>query len=155
MTLRQRGINVDRILKARQEEARLAEETRLKENARQRQAEAEAAEQRYKAEQEKARQLEYSRALEEKRLREEGGRLSLDDGAPMPGAFSDSPPRKSTKESGGFFKGLTKRLGFDSQDQKQQDHLKSLLGDSKGDNDTQMVPHAPQPGVKEPIRQPP
>src|SRR5690606_38317776 len=52
-------------------------------------------------------------------------------------------------------KGLTKRLGFDSQDQKQQDHLKSLLGGSKDDNDTQMVPHAPQPGVKEPIRQPP
>ncbi|RPA73228.1 hypothetical protein BJ508DRAFT_419112 [Ascobolus immersus RN42] len=159
MTLRQRGINVDRILKARKEEARLAEEARLKENAKQRQADAEAAEQRYKAEQEKARQLEYSRQLEEKRLKEQGprdgGRPSIEGGAPMPGAFQDSPPRKTTKESGGFFKGLTKRFGLENQDQKQQDQLRNLLGDSKGSGNTQMVPHAPTPGVKEPIRQPP
>lgn len=158
MTLRKRGINVDRILKAREQEARLAEELRLKENAKQRELDAEAAEKRHKLEQERIRQLEYSKALEEKRMASENARRqSLEANGHMPGSFEDSPPRKKdTNASGGFFKGLTKRLGLD-QDTKANEQLKSLLGEkdkSGSSGSEQSSPQTPTPGTPEPIRKP-
>jgi hypothetical protein len=111
--LKRRGYNVDRILRARAADARIAEEERR------RQLEAE--QKQLREQEELWRQQQQVVAPVAREERHQNGDVA------MPGAFgSDSPENsplvqktKKTK-AGGLFSNLTRRLGIDGQDAQQQ-----------------------------------
>jgi hypothetical protein len=120
--LRSRGYNVERILRAKAAEARIAEEERKK------QMEVEQAQLREQEEQWK----QQSQALVPAAAREDHQKSTQ---VAMPGAFgSDSPensPQPTRSGRRGLFSGLTRRLGLDSSGEAQQ-QLQSFLGGGSG-----------------------
>lgn len=86
MTLKSRGYNVDRILRAKAAEARLAEEQRVKQFETEKRA-LEEQEIRYQQSQLQLQQAPISRPTEQKRIEEEK--------RSMPGAFAESPQSKT------------------------------------------------------------
>jgi hypothetical protein len=115
--LRSRGYNVERILRAKAAEQRIAEEERKK------QLEAEQQQIRAQEEQWKQQNQLVTAAAREEREYENH----------MPGAFSDSPesspmPVSKSNKSRGLFSGLTKRLGLNSSSDDIQEQLSNFLG---------------------------
>ncbi|KAF8472133.1 hypothetical protein BDZ91DRAFT_491432 [Kalaharituber pfeilii] len=143
VTLKARGYNVDRILRARAAEARLAEQARRQREDERAQALAEEA----KKEEERQRKLE----AEAKKARESGPQ--------MPGGFVSSPPRGQdvarppvvAPPISNFFKSFTRHLGFESDNkQKQIEGIQNMLGagmsaQAGGSSSTAMTP-IPTPG---------
>lgn len=86
MTLKSRGYNVDRILRAKAAEARLAEEQRVKQFEVEKRA-LEEQEMRYQQSQQKLQQAPISRPTERGRIEDEK--------RSMPGAFTESPQSKA------------------------------------------------------------
>lgn len=136
LELRARGYNVDRILRAKQEEARVAEEERR------RALEAEA--QRIKErEAEWTRQNKTAKEAESKRPKTPGQTSPGLPGA-MPGAFgADSPEEKApvrmpkdSRRSKGFFSNISRRFGIDKDEEleeqisKANEQMNNLLGGS-------------------------
>lgn len=146
LNLRARGYNVDRILRAKQEEARVAEEERRKA--------LEAEEQRIKErEAERVRQNKVAkdapRDLEESRP-ETPSKSSPGLPGKMPGAFGDSPeapPAPSTqtgRRSKGFFSNISRRFGIDQQEEASDAMDKLLTGEpERGVQPTQSGPPKP------------
>ncbi|KAK0739749.1 hypothetical protein B0T21DRAFT_410080 [Apiosordaria backusii] len=129
LQLRDRGYNVDRILRAKAAEARIAEEERRKA---------------LEAEQikikEREQEWEKSRAAEA--ARQEVKTPTRDR---MPGAFQDSPeddhalapPPQQQRPRRGFFSDLTRRLGLDAgDDSEQQKQLDNFLPPSQPEQNT-------------------
>ena len=125
LDLKARGYNVDRILRAKQAEARMAEEERKKAL----EAEQMAIQER---EQEWARQ---GQAVEV------GGRQEAHAPEPkMPGAFSDDPPEEAgpstpqhpSKKGKGFFANISKRFGLDHKPEAQEQLENFLPGNETG-----------------------
>lgn len=144
LDLRARGYNVDRILRAKQEEARIAEEERRRA--------LEAEEQRIKErEAEWARQTKTASEVEKRRP---GTPPKLP--GTMPGAFDDSPeptptqalppPNQGNRRSRGFLSNFTRRLGLD-RDQEQEEQLDKLLTNPEPESkpDTQPTPQSGPP----------
>ena len=138
VTLKARGYNVDRILKARAAEARLAEQARRQrdeERANALEAEAKAESARSKLETDRIR----SSVGDHKKPKEI-------EGPAMPGGFNTSPPRHSKSSSGGgssssvlqnapapvstFFNKMKGHLGFDNH--KPHESLQNMLGQGQG-----------------------
>jgi Protein of unknown function (DUF3684) len=123
LQLRSRGYNVERILRAKAAEARIAEEERRKQ--------LEAEQQQIKDQEQQWRQQ--SQVVPAAAARQE---RSMSEETPMPGAFgADSPenspaPKSSPKiKSRGLFSGLTKRLGINSSSiDEAQEQLQNFLG---------------------------
>jgi len=120
--LRSRGYNVERILRAKAAEQRIAEEERKKQMEAEQQQIREQ-EERWRQEQS---QMVPAAARDDRRQSSENK---------MPGAFgSDSPenspmPVQKTKSRGGLFSGLTKRLGINnSAGDEIQEQLQNFLG---------------------------
>ncbi|KAA8563640.1 hypothetical protein EYC84_011663 [Monilinia fructicola] len=108
MQLRSRGYNVERILRAKAAEARIAEEERK------RQLEAEQEQIKEQEHQWRQDQAATVAAASREENREENRR---DSHAAMPGAFgsdSPSPPRVKREKNRGLFSNLTRRLGLDT-----------------------------------------
>ncbi|KAL2760855.1 hypothetical protein ACRALDRAFT_1045993 [Sodiomyces alcalophilus JCM 7366] len=129
--LRARGYNVDRILRAKAAQARIAEEERRK---------ALEAEQRQIHQREEQWNSREARAAEAAREAPRTPRPSL---PAMPGAFgSDSPedaqPAANTEPwrrgTGGFFSNITRRLGFDTDHDAHQKPPQQLPGASAEDD---------------------
>lgn len=120
--LRSRGYNVERILRAKAAEARIAEEERKK------QMEAEQAQLREQEEQWR----QQSQAPIPATAREDHRKSTQ---VAMPGAFGSDSPENSPEpiRSGrrGLFSGLTRRLGLDSNGEAQQ-QLQNFLGGGSG-----------------------
>lgn len=135
LELRSRGYNVDRILRAKQEEARVAEEERRKA--------LEAEEQRIREkEAERVRQNKAAgnTAQEADKVRPKTPK-QRSPGLPgtMPGAFGDSPeaqpaPTQQDRRSKGFFSNISRRFGLDK-DEESEELMKNF---NKGN-------HEPQP----------
>ncbi|KAK4204226.1 hypothetical protein QBC40DRAFT_273020 [Triangularia verruculosa] len=116
LQLRDRGYNVDRILRAKAAEARIAEEERRK-----------ALEAEQSKIREREQEWEHSRAAEVKTPTRDR----------MPGAFHDSPeddhalpptPQQQRPKQRGFFSDLTRRLGLDTgDDDEQQNQLNNFI----------------------------
>ncbi|KAI5803996.1 hypothetical protein DFH27DRAFT_481023 [Peziza echinospora] len=139
VTLKARGYNVDRILKARAAEARLAEQARRQRD-----------EERAKAVEAEARADSERSKLETDRNRSSVGdhkKPKEIEGPAMPGGFNTSPPRHSKSSSGGggssssfiqnspapvstFFNKMKGHLGFDSH--KPHESLQNMLGQGHG-----------------------
>lgn len=144
LELRARGYNVDRILRAKAEEARMAEETR-------RQA--------LEAEEQKIKEREAEWAHRNKANTEaENKRPSTPRKSPglpgaMPGSFGadspESPPapppnRQEQRRSKGFFSNLTRRFGIEK-DEEAEEHLDKLISNSGPEvKTTQSGPPKPQ-----------
>lgn len=126
LDLRARGYNVDRILRAKAEEARVAEEER-------RQA--------LEAEEQRIKEREAEWALRNKANKEAEKRpttpKSSSPGLPgaMPGSFGgespESPPalppsREQARRSKGFFSNFTRRFGIDK-DEEAEEHLDKMI----------------------------
>jgi hypothetical protein len=121
--LRSRGYNVERILRAKAAEARIAEEERRK------QMEAEQAQLREQEEQ----WNQQSQALIPATAREDRRKSTQ---VSMPGAFGSDSPENSPEPTrsgrrGGLFSGLTRRLGLDNNGEAQQ-QLQNFLGGGSG-----------------------
>ncbi|CAG8959555.1 hypothetical protein HYFRA_00001456 [Hymenoscyphus fraxineus] len=132
--LRSRGYNVERILRAKAAEQRIAEEERRKQ---------------LEAEQEQIKQQEEQWRNESQVVPQtprEDRRRPKD---VMPGTFgSDSPddspePLPKEKSRGGLFSGLTKRLGLDNRGAEAQQQLQNFLGG--GSSHDHKEPDAPPP----------
>lgn len=146
LNLRARGYNVDRILRAKQEEARVAEEERRKA--------LEAEEERIKErEAERVRQNRAAQAAaneNEKARPETPGQASADLPGKMPGAFGDSPeaappaPPQNSRRSKGFFSNISRRFGIDQQDEAEEAMNKLLTGGPERE------PQPTQPGPPKP-----
>lgn len=155
LELRRRGFNVDRILEAKQEEARLAEEMRLKK----------AEENRRKIEEQERKFQEEEEAMR-KSLRAPPSDAKPEEKAPtsmpaMPGGFGDSPPPRrpappppAPEQS--IFKRFTRKFGLDD-DRKQEEQIQSLLGNgskssigSSTSTAVDKMPHPPQQAVRQP-----
>ena len=118
--LRARGYNVERILRAKAAEQRIAEEERKKQ--------LEAEQHQIREQEEQWRQQ--SRVVPATIGRQENTRAKEN---PMPGAFgSDSPepsPQPTTRgKPRGIFSGLTKRLGINNSSDEIQEQLSNFLG---------------------------
>ncbi|EON96657.1 putative neutral zinc metallopeptidase protein [Phaeoacremonium minimum UCRPA7] len=121
LDLRARGYNVDRILRAKREEARIEEEQRRKA---------------LEAEQQRIREAEQEWTRQNKAA--EAARETVKTPDPvMPGSFgADSPedrhalppvqPSHSTRRPKGLFSNLSKRFGFDKDEESEQ-HLQNFL----------------------------
>ncbi|KAK0674007.1 hypothetical protein QBC41DRAFT_310133 [Cercophora samala] len=129
LQLRDRGYNVDRILRAKAAEARIAEEERRK-----------ALEAEQSKIREREQEWEQTRAAEA--ARQEVKTPTRDR---MPGAFHDSPeddhalapPPQQEKPRRGFFSDLTRRLGLDTgDDNEQQRQLDNFVPPSHPEQDT-------------------
>ncbi|KAK4179518.1 hypothetical protein QBC36DRAFT_72684 [Triangularia setosa] len=129
LQLRDRGYNVDRILRAKAAEARIAEEERRK-----------ALEAEQSKIREREQEWEQSRAAEA--AHQEVKTPTRDR---MPGAFHDSPedehtlppPPQQQRPRRGFFSDLTRRLGLDTGDEdEQQKQLDNFLPPSQPEQDT-------------------
>ncbi|KAK3939557.1 heat shock cognate 90 kDa protein [Diplogelasinospora grovesii] len=111
LDLRARGYNVDRILRAKAAEARIAEEEMRKAR---------------EAEQEKIREREQEWTRSARESDEAAARAAAHqtpERSRMPGSFNDSPEdelpqpsRNNRPKPGGLFSNLTRRLGFDTDD---------------------------------------
>ncbi|CAN8095710.1 unnamed protein product [Discula destructiva] len=132
LQLRSRGYNVDRILRAKKEEARVAEEERRRA--------LEAEEQRIRErEAERVRQNKTAgdAAMEDGNSRPKTPPTKSSPGLPgtMPGAFGDSPdapeppPTQQGRRSKGFFSNISRRFGLDRDEEAEQ--LMNNLVDSK------------------------
>jgi len=137
LDLRARGYNIDRILRAKAAEARIAEEERRKAL----EAEQEKIQER---EQEWARQTHAAEAARETVKTPEHPR--------MPGSFNDSPEDESSevprnKPKRGLFSNLTRRLGFET-DENSQKQLDNFLAPPSQPEPTKKhtVETAPAPG---------
>lgn len=126
LDLRARGYNVDRILRAKAEEARIAEEERRRA--------LEAEEQRIKE-----REAEWARQSNTAKEAENNTPHTPKQHSPglpgaMPGAFgSDSPeleppvpPKESSRRSRGFFSNISRRFGIEK-DEEAEEQMKKLL----------------------------
>lgn len=142
LNLRARGYNVDRILRAKQEEARVAEEERRKA--------LEAEEQRIRErEAERVRQNKAARAQaddDEKSRPETPGQSSAGLPGKMPGAFGDSPeaaplPTQKSRRSKGFFSNISRRLGIE-QEAEASEAMDNLL---TGGSEREAQPTLPGP----------
>ena len=123
LQLRSRGYNVERILRAKAAEQRIAEEERKK------QLEAEQKQIKEQAEQWRQQSLVETPAREERQKNS------------MPGSFGpDSPPSPPSPKlrSKGLFSGLTRRLGIDGGQAQQQ--LQNFLGGSSHEEPQQDNP---------------
>lgn len=133
LDLRARGYNVDRILRAKVEEARVAEEERRRA---------------LEAEEQKIREREAEWARQNKAAQEVAnnrpktpGKSSMDLPGAMPGAFgADSPedppvPAKdSSRRSRGFFSNITRRFGIDKDEEAEEQMNKLLTGSGSEPN---------------------
>lgn len=125
LDLRARGYNVDRILRAKQEEARVAEAERR--------IALEAEEQRIR--EKEAEWLRQNKAAKEAEIQPPGTPKQS-----MPGSFGDSPeqpaPLPPTKDSGrrsrGFFSNMTRRFGISDEDESHE-QMNNLLGNGNAD----------------------
>lgn len=122
--LRSRGYNVERILRAKAAEQRIAEEERRK------QLEAEQQQIKEQEEQWKQRSQQQSKELTSPT---KSGRNSI---GPMPGAFrpdspENSPEQVSKERPRGLFSGLTRRLGIKNDGEAHQ-QLQNFLGGGAG-----------------------
>lgn len=118
--LRARGYNVERILRAKAAEQRIAEEERQKQF--------EAEQQQIKAQEEQWKQQ--NRASTAVAARDQRSSKSSDF-PPIPGAFEPSPensPVPFQKKAGGLFSGFTKKLGLNSGSGDIQQQLQNFLG---------------------------
>lgn len=115
MTLKSRGYNVDRILRAKAAEARLAEEQRVKQFETEKRA-LEEQEKRYQQSQSQSQlqQAPISRPAEQRKIEEEK--------APMPGSFAESPklappPLQQMPErpKSNIFDRISRHLGLEEQ----------------------------------------
>lgn len=126
MTLKSRGYNVDRILRAKAAEARMAEEQRLKQAEVERKA-IEEQEKRYQQSQRQLQQAAITRTPEPKKVEEK---------LAMPGAFGESPQSKPLappipqpmleRSKNNFFGRISRHLGFE-RDSEQAEQMQSLL----------------------------
>lgn len=116
LDLRARGYNVDRILRAKAAEARVAEEERQKALA---------------AEQQKIREREREWAQQQHQAVEASARESARTPKTnrMPGGFDDSPEdnrqpiqQQQQKKNRGLFSNISRRLGFDTEVEQQDNH---------------------------------
>ncbi|KAH8821460.1 hypothetical protein F5884DRAFT_867485 [Xylogone sp. PMI_703] len=123
LELRSRGYNVDRILRAKAAEQRIAEEERKKQLE---------AEQRQIREQEEQWKKEQQAQVVPAVAREDRRKSTK---VNMPGAFDDDSlddsPEPAQKRGRGLFSNLTRRLGLDSSGEVQQ-QLQNFLGGSLG-----------------------
>ena len=121
--LRSRGYNVDRILRAKAAEQRIAEEERKKQLAAE-QAQIKEQEEQWK---QQGRAVAPTTAREDRRKSKE---------VRMPGAFgSDSPensPEPARQGRRGLFSGLTQRLGLGNTNGEAQQQLQDFLGGGSG-----------------------
>lgn len=132
ITLKSRGYNVDRILRAKAAEARMAEEQRLKQAEIERKA-IEEQEKRYQQSQMQLQQGDIARQIEQKKAEEE--KLK------MPGAFGESPQSKALnlqahhhhhvpeRPKNNFFGGIGRHLGFGA-NSGQMEQMQNLLNNS-------------------------
>lgn len=141
--LRSRGYNVERILRAKAAEQRIAEEERRKQ---------------LEAEQEQIKQQEDQWRNESQVVPQTPRDARRKPETIMPGAFgSDSPensPEPAPKEkSRGLFSGLSRRLGLESRSGEAQQQLQNFLGGSSHD---QREPDNPPPydAVDKPAKSP-
>ncbi|KAI9718917.1 MAG: hypothetical protein M1812_003801 [Candelaria pacifica] len=154
LKLRSRGYNVERILRQKAAEARIAEDQRQKQ---------------LEEERKQIQEAEYAwKESEQQRLENGHGKQAA---LPMPGAFGDSPEQKGPekqnqivapptetlqgKKPRGLFSALTKRL-FDDNDRSSQ-HLQNFLGNNASANtpqasQQQLLP--PPPYIPEDPKQP-
>lgn len=126
MTLKSRGYNVDRILRAKAAEARLVEEQRLKQVEAEKKAREEQ-EKRYQQLQVQLQQTPIARSPEPRKVEEEK--------SSMPGAFTESPQAKSLsppmpqqiadRPKTNIFDRITRHLGFERDEQQGQ--MQNLL----------------------------
>lgn len=120
--LRSRGYNVERILRAKEAEARVAEEERRKaleeEQKRIRERESKWAKSQNEMIAASAREEQRVKDMEEQRDKQGGSKKSRESLLPMPGAFGDdddlTPSPPPTKKGKGLFANLTRRLGLDN-----------------------------------------
>lgn len=134
--LRARGYNVDRILRAKAAEARIADEERRKA--------LEAEQKRIRErEQEWGQKSEAAEAARQAVMTPEPATPS------MPGSFgNDSPddankqaaPQQPSQRSKGLFSNLTRRLGFESNDNETHDHLQRLPEKPSNSGQQQLAP---------------
>lgn len=139
LDLRSRGYNVDRILRAKQEEARVAEEERRKA---------------LEAEEQRIREREAEWARQTKTASETEKRPTTPTGLPgaMPGAFNDSPEpspalppaNQSSRRSRGFLSNFTRRLGLDKNEEAEEQLDKLLTNPEPEPTSTQPGPPKPQ-----------
>jgi hypothetical protein len=131
LQLRSRGYNVERILRQKAAEQRIAEEERRK------QLEAEQAQIREQAE-------EWKQQTALVQGREPPREERAESMPPMPGSFEpDSPQDDRRRQNKGLFSGLTRRLGINSGGEVQQ-QLQNFLG---GDHPSQPPSHPEGSGV--------
>lgn len=158
MTLKSRGYNVDRILRAKAAEARLAEEQRVKQFEVDQKA-LEAQELRYQESQLQLQKAPISKPTEQRRIEEEK--------RPMPGSFGESPlappvpQRVPGGAGGGFLDRLSRHLGFEEQTpfNKQTPQAKTplpieagpILGGRKPDVGKATEPHRIQANLQRAI----
>ena len=139
LQLRSRGYNVERILRQKAAEQRIAEEERKKQlEAEQAQIREQAAEWKQQSQQQA---LVHGRDTQPEASTESSP-------PPMPGSFEpDSPQDDRKRQNRGLFSGLTRRLGINSGAEVQQ-HLQNFLG---GDYPSQPPPHEePSSAPKQP-----
>ena len=118
MQLRSRGYNVERILRAKAAEQRIAEEERVKQ---------------LEAEQQHIREQEEQWRQENEAMVKTPPREKSEKPRAMPGAFgTDSPnpsPEQQAPKSRGIFSSITRRLGIDSNSSGEaQQQLQNFLG---------------------------
>ncbi|PWW80479.1 hypothetical protein C7212DRAFT_276399 [Tuber magnatum] len=156
MILKSRGFNVERILKAKAAEARIAE------NQRQRRLEEER--RRFEEEEKLAREKEKLQQKQVLREQEKQAGQEPEERPAMPGAFTEPSPQKRTNllppsivdrpRTNNFFGKITKTLGFDK-DNQQAEQIKNLLDYQSPEQQQQAplsvkpTPHA-QPQVEKP-----
>ncbi|CUS09309.1 unnamed protein product [Tuber aestivum] len=156
MVLKSRGFNVERILKAKAAEARIAED--------QRRRRLEEEQRRFEEEEKLAREKEKLQQKQILREQEKQAIQELEERPTMPGAFTEPSPQRRTNlplpsimdrpRPNNFFGRVTKTLGFDK-DNQQAEQIKNLL-DYQSREQQQLVqssitptPHA-QPQVEKP-----
>lgn len=137
LKLRSRGYNVERILRARAAEARIAEEQRLKQ-----------------VEEERKRIHEQEKSWNESHRAKTPERPPLTQGS-IPGSFSESPEHVSsddsssrTKKPRGLLSSITKRLGLDegSRPGRQSQNLLTQTSSATGaETDAPPPPYSPEP----------
>lgn len=146
--LKTKGYNVDRILRQKAEESRIAETERLKREGEQRKiAEANA-------------QASLGTQPDDQSITKGMGQLQLDNGKTpekkpsMPGSFSDSPeqqltrPESSIKKPSSIFSNISRQLGFNSTpDSPQHQHMNNMLtnGQGKGPGSELPPPYTQKP----------
>lgn len=138
LDLRARGYNVDRILRAKAEEARIAEEERRKALA---------------AEEQRIKEREADWARQEKAAAEAESQRPKTPKKPMPGAFDAEspeasapvPPSQNGRRSRGFFSNFSRRLGLDRDEEAEETMDKLLTNPESNDKPDQAQSGPPKP----------